>query len=892
MPVRSLILAVILLAPSAGSAQVIYPEKPAESDVFIHYRIRADQTERIRQYRAMTAYFQSLKFAPAEREDADLDIFDPTAEYTHGSIPTANAAKLLDDPRVITVLTTPTGWVAPAEDQKVQVRIRIAGPIAPREQRMLQEQVARHLGLLGFTEAISYDHIGHTRIRGALPAGNLFKLLRDLRGQPSGWFLAEVPPRYLPEPLRSIVPIRFVEVLPDPAEAAPVFSPPATPTGKLTEDLQAVVSDPARQTQPLRVEAVLETVPVGSARDVRFLLQNQVSGATLEGIIGVVATIRLQRVADVPLLAALPNIRTLRLPRGGHDTLSLDTANAPDSVKLNSLLQSSKVAELHRLGYQGQGVHLVVIGSGFPGVDALIGKELPHTTQIIDLTAELDPSLKPQPAASESAPGNLVAQTAHLVAPAARLTLVRVDPSAFHQLLTVARSVVGRQEYSVAMLTRSVELVKRGEELQFIRNKVVEEYREAFANLSDDPQPAARREAAAAAMTQLTNDERDVRDRFARLTALKTAIDGLAGAQVVINTLVWESGYPLDGLSVVSEYLTARFAGQPPHAHIGRPQRPDIPVWVQAGSDALGRVWAGPFLDRDGNGILEFVDTGTALPKQRWTPELNFLRFIPKDGMPGVVIPAETRVRFTVQWREPHPLDQVLPAEPVFPLTLRLFRQLDPEGKAHASDELVEVARSSVRPTRLMRTSGSGIYEVSLDVTIPADGVYALRVDGKPAVNPAIPALETGFEIYPRIVIDPANAEAAERGRVLFETFVPQAVGVGIPGDSPAALTVGVGKPTAYREPLSLTGAGPGVALASKPDLLSAGTIMMDSASGTGPGMATGFAGGTAALLGSAGVRGSELVRAVNLRPGGPLVLPDYWLSRLRPRTAKVGSER
>ncbi|MCZ2343778.1 MAG: hypothetical protein LC104_18575 [Bacteroidales bacterium] len=891
MSIRQLVLAVALLVPSMGSAQVVYPQKSDQSDVWIHYRIRADQAERIRQYRAMTAYFQSLKFAPAEREDADLDIFDPTAEYTHGSIPTANAAKLLGDPRVITIVTAPTGWAQPAADQKIPVQMRLAGPLAPREQRMLHEQVARHLGLLGFTEGISYDHLGYTLMRGTLPAGNLFKLLRDLRGQPSGWFLTEVPPRYLPAPLRNIVPIKLVEVLPEPMEAVPAFQPPAKPTGKLTEDLQAVVSDPARQTEPLRVEAVLETVPVGAARDVRFVLQNQVSGATLEGIIGTVATIRLQKVADVSLLAVLPNIRTLRLPRAGHDTLTSQTANALDPVQLNNLMASSKVSELHRLGYRGEGLHIVVIGTGFPGVDDQIGRELPHTTQVIDLTAELQPSLKPLPAAAATAPGKLVAQTAHLVAPAARLTLVRVDPNAFHQLLTVARAVVGRQEYSVAMLTRSVELVRRGEELQFLRRKVVEEYRDAFSNLSDDPQPTARRETAAKAMQQLQDDERDVRDRFARLTALKNAIDGLAGAQVVINTLVWESGYPLDGLSAVSEYLTARFAGQPPHVSIGQPKRPDIPVWVQAGSNAVGRVWAGPFRDHDGNGIMEFTDAKAALPQKRWTPELNFLRYVPQDGMPGLVIPAETQIRFTVQWREPHPTDQLLPAEPVFPLTLRLLRQLDPEGKTRASDEMVEVARSSVPPTRLMRTSGSGVYEVSLDVTIPADGVYALRVDGKPAANPAIPALETGWELYPRIVIDPVNA-AAESGLVLFDSFAPRAAGVGIPGDSPAALTVGVGKPAAYQEPLSLSTGGPGLALSTKPDLLSAGTILIDATGGTGPGMATGFAGGTAALLGSAGVRGSELVRAVNLRPGGPLVLPSYWLSHLRPRTAKVGSER
>ena len=693
--------------------------------------------------------------------------------------------------------------------------------------------------------------------------------------------------------MRTLVPVRLVEVLPEPAEPTPAFQPPGLAPDKLSDGLRAIVSDPARQGDPVRVEVVLAAPPEAGGRDLRFRFQSQVGGASLEGIVGVVATVRLRAVADVGRLAQIPEVTAVRLPRAGHGTAAPE-AVAGDPVEVDALLASSRVGDVLKLGYRGDGVRVVVIGAGFPGLDGRAGADLPAGTRVVDLTAELTPSLEPVPApAGESAGGTLVARTVHAVAPAAEIVLVRVDPTAFHQLFTVARSVAGSRDYSVALLSRSVELIDRADDLEFRRERVVDEYTRAFQNLSDDPKVAARRADAAAAMTALRADEADHRGRLNRLAALKAAVDGLAGADVVVNTLVWEDGYPLDGLSELSQFLAAKFAGRAAHAPLGVPDRPTIPVWVQAGSDALGRVWAGPFLDADGNGVLEFAPGSSPRPEGRWTRELNFLRYAPADGTPGgLAIPAGTAVRVTVQWREPHPLGQVLPAEPVFPLTLRLLRQVDPLAQTAASDELVEVARSTTPPVRLMKSAGSGVYERSVVVTIPTDGVYALRVDGGAAASPLVPALETGFEIYPRIVIDAADARTAAAGTVLFDTFVPRAVGVGIPGDSPASLTVGVGLPPAYTVPASLTAAGPGVALAVKPDLLTAGTIVVDGSGGTGPGVSTGFAGGAAAVLASAGVRATDLIRAVGMTPGGPLVLPQAWLDHVRPRTAKVGSER
>lgn len=892
MVIRQIItLIVTLLVAATVPGQVLYPEPATQAVVTFRYRLSADLTERIRQYRAMMKFLEELQFTPEEREDADLDQFDPTAELLSGTMPMKNAGKLLADPRIITVQIRPDGWRPPEEGNRVEIRLTLAGPLAAKEQRLLHEQVARQLRLLNFQESVGYDSKGYTQLRGSLPLKALPRLLYDLRYQPSGWFLAEVPQNQLPMPLRAVVPIRLIELLPPLPPAAVPPPPVSVPAAKLSDDLQAILADPALQKQPLRVEAILSAPVTGTARDLRFRLFNQVGGATLEGLIGVVASIHLRQTSDLARLAEFPNILAVRTPRAGHQATSLASGTDPTPLTVQELLRTSRVGELHRLGYRGEGVRMVIIGRDFPDIEKLIADQLPSRTRLLDLTQELTSDLKPYPP-SPGATGTLVAITARATAPAADITLVRVDSASFHQLLTIAKAVVGRPEYSEAMLTRSFELVNRADELQFQRDQVTEEYRQAFANLSDEEKPAARRAAAAAAMKKLLQDERELRDRLARLSALKTGLEQLAGANIVINTLVWESGYPLDGLNDLSQFLDRHFTGQERPIAAAVPTRPTIPVWVQAGSDALGRVWGGPFRDHDGNGVMEFAGSETPIPAGRWTRELNFLRFLPETGKPGLSLPAGIKIRFTIQWREPHPREQLLPAEPAFPMSLRLLRQLDPMGTSIASDELRDIARSTLAPVRILKTPESGVYEQSLDVTIPEEGVYALRVEGGPAVNPDIPPLIGSFELNPRIVIDRIDPETATPGRVQFDTFIPQNAGVAMPGDAHGALTIGVGLPPEYAVPQSLTGAGPGLTLATKPDLLTSGIIVVNATELTGPGIATGFAGGAAAVIASTGARVSDLIRAIGLRAGGPLILPESWMNHVRPRSAKVGSER
>ena len=862
-------LLLVGMASSSVSAQVVYPAKPESYDVEFRYRIRTDRDERIRQYRAMTADLDKLGFVPARFPNDDLEIIDPLAEVKSGTIPAKNAAALAELPAVKTVIVRKAGDKRSADaKQPVQVRIAIPKNLTGREQRLLHEQTVAHLGLLGFVEAIGYQHDAFSTIRGAMPAGAVSKLLKDLRTLPGGWLFAANTMDALPVPFKSALPLRYIEVLPDLPADSPALALPAN-LGKLTAELKAIVDDPAQADKPLVLEAIFESDLGTSDRDERIALRTAASGTSVEGIVGRVATIRVPKAPLAVKIADYSEVRHLRLPRMASETAKpVPIAKAPPNF--NSI---SNLSELHKRGYDGAGVRIVVLASEFPDLGKQIGKGLPSNTQFFDLTGEVRSSLEPLPALpGRVGTGTATALAASAAAPRAEITCVRIDPASFHQPFTVAKAVAGDLGFSVALVTRSEEMTVLADRLLADRRRAVERYRKAFANLTDETKSKKERDEAAAELSAVQKREGDFKSLTDRFAALRGGLEALNGAGVVINTLVWEMGHPHDGLSDLSQYLEKKFAAGASRSSIKANKLPQVPAWIQAGSISTGQIWAGAFLDRDENGAMEFTDS-TVIPAKRWTPELNFFNYTPTDGRAQAELPKDLKIRVSVQWREPHNENAFLAVEPAFPLRLRLLRQVDPGAASHATDDLVEVARSVGAPVRLTSTLGSGTYEASFDLTLPAEGVYALRVEGGLAMATQVQALRRGLEIRPRILVEVLDTAQAAKGTVRFDTYSPVGVGVGIPGDSAAAITIGY--------PGSVTGTGPGVAFSGKPDVLTSGEGF--GLSGTAVG--AGYAGGLAASVLTAGVRPAGLIRALGLKPGAPLVLPKQWIESLTPKT-------
>jgi hypothetical protein len=833
----------VFAAPAAAQ-----PAPPSPTyDAVIRYRIDADRDGRVLQFRAMTANLARTGFVRTPGDDGHLDAFDPAADRLTGTVPAGTATSLLEDPRVLTVLLTPSG--APAPGPTAQISAALGGGLFPEQQRTLHAQAVAQLAKLGFRENVGYDHKGFTRVRGAIPSNAVPSLVKDLRGLPAGWFAPASSRADLPLPIRSVNPLRLVEVLPAAPDAVAAV-PVETAKGKLTAEIVKLTADPATKDTPARVELILNDVPAGGLPAVADRLNLVANGATVEGFMGQSLAVRVAKAADAAEFARLPEVRHVRLPRAVSETARpVAAASGSDPVV------STGVSKLHQRGYYGAGIKAVVIATGFPGLPA-------NASNLVDLTAELSPTLEPLPAdPRHPGTGTAAAMALRAAAPSADLILVRVDPYAFHQLITVARAATSSGE-SEALRVRLSELTKRSATLGERRKAVMDEYAAAMRNISDDEKPLKRREAAKAAYDAMRSEETRFQATFDRFKRLRAGLQSLSSAAVVVNTVVSEVGQPHDGLSALNAALSETFAAKPQRSALRPNYAPPPPVWVQAAGFAPNAVWAGAFADTDGNGVLEFAP---AAPRGLWTPELNFLTITGPDGAATGDLPAGVAVRVTAQWREP-----IDPAAGVdssrTPLTLRLLRQLTSAG---AADELVEVARAAGPPVRIHTTATAGVFEQTLDFTVPTAGRYALRVEAPKAD----PGLGPVAELTPRIVIDANNADTAAKGRLGFAVATANA-GVGIPGESPLVTTVGtVG---------SQRGAGPGVALLAKPDVFAPATGPEGKT--VGPAVAAGTVGGAMACLAGAGYRPKNLPQTLGLPPGADLQFGDLFLQYLPQR--------
>src|SRR5262249_16155931 len=152
--------------------------------------------------------------------------------------------------------------------------------------------------------------------------------------------------------------------------------------------------------------------------------------------------------------------------------------------------------------------------------------------------------------------------------------------------------------------------------------------------------------------------EKELIARIDRSTALQRSIRALSGANVVVNTLVWESGYPLDGLSELSAAIDLGFAGDAvvpagvPRSATRKTVR-GAAMGGQAARNSGAWVWGGMSRDVDTNGVMEFAPPSTPLPPGTWTRELNFLATRTADGKVVPTLPAGMKARLVVQWREP-----------------------------------------------------------------------------------------------------------------------------------------------------------------------------------------------------------------------------------------------
>lgn len=915
----------------AAPTQVKVPKPPDTYDATIRYRIQADRNERVLQYEEMTKFFGGLGFKEAESEDSDLGPFDPTAEMMTGTVPSKTARDLLKDRRVQTVILAPAGYKNP-DDALARVRVVIELN-ASRDQLALWRQTATALTRLGFQQDLGYDSRRFTVLRGTIPAGNLFKLLRDLRQQPTGWFAPEqapelfaqladgTPTRFLVKPFADVLPVRVVEVF-GPAEAAPaVVTLPPIPAeqphlNKWTADLRRRLAEEGAATKPLRLEVVLANVPADADREWRVPLS--AVGAAIEGRAGSVVTVLVAQGSKAADLSALPDVSSVRLPRAvagarvepaavkeepkGDEPRKVEPkedknlnpvsyqAELPAPGPAADALKATGLDRLHAAGKKGQGIKVVIIDTDFAGWENQLAAPGKGATTggvaFIDLTAERNRDVRPDPMPGTIGHGTQAALAVRLAAPAADLFLVRVPADAPYQVINVARMVRGDQFRTEGLVTRRQEIEVEANDIAQRRRTARLEYQRAFEDFSAEEPARQRRLAAQQALRRLDAEEGALLNRQMRVEELERSFGRLAGAQVVLNQLQWNTGFALDVASPISRYLddwlTPRKGAY--RRHLARPNPGQPPLWFQPAGDARGQAWAGVFRDADGNGVMEFAPSDTELKPGRWSRELNFLAG-EANGKEGLDLAGGTRVRVSVQWREPH--DPSLPESdyrvPIAPLRLQLVKQRDPAGEKFGSDEIDLVVQSEGLPARLQIEPAYGIYEHSLEVTLPADGRYAVRIEGhvpdniRPFGSPTLLGQEVTWEMRPRVFVESVDGNA----KVTLADYASPASGVAVPADARSVLAVGAAGPDGKIRPFVSTGVGPGTELHRKPDLLAPDTVptVGDPPAARGSDLAAAFAAGWAASVQSAGLKPANF-HLLRIPPGGMIGVPADWFGK------------
>jgi hypothetical protein len=344
---------------------------------------------------------------------------------------------------------------------------------------------------------------------------------------------------------------------------------------------------------------------------------------------------------------------------------------------------------------------------------------------------------------------------------------------------------------------------------------------------------------------------------------------------VVLSLQRWNTGFALDGASNVSRFLDD-WLTRPKASYqrsLARKPQAAPPLWFQPAGDTRGQTWTGLFRDVDNNGVMEFASPEVDLKPGRWSRELNFLS-VRGDGKDTLDLAGGSKVRISVQWREPHDpsVPEVDYRVPVAPLRLQLVKQRDPSGEKYASDEIDLVAESEGLPSRLHIEPNFAVYEHSLELTLPADGRYAVRLEGRPPATvrpptvPTLPDQEVRWELRPRLFIEAAEGTL----RFALSDYTTAEGGVAVPADARSVMAVGAADATGKARPTSASGAGPGSELRTKPDLLAPDALpSVGDGSAQGTDAAAAFAAGWAASLLSAGVNPSSFPERLGLQPGG-----------------------
>ncbi len=591
----------------------------------------------------------------------------------------------------------------------------------------------------------------------------------------------------LPLLYRTVTPVRIIEVQNMPEPLVRVAAP-VVPAGleHLDPELRELLKDESRAKQPLRLEVLLARTPEADDADWRTALTSGVN-LVIEGRVGSLVTV-ICTPADAVKLSTRPEVVGVRLPRLGRSRYqALNSAAAPPTA-----MDYTNLVQLYDKGHRGQGARVAVVDSDFRGWEqAVADHKLPEKTRLVDLTRERNRNLEPDPYPQDDVAigfGTRNAMNTARAVPEAELVLVRIDPAAPYMLQNLAKAINCDGYRSIALDQRQRELQIDQRLLQNKLETLLRERHEVLENYSEDFDKEAESrkamEAFKAHQKQYDDEDKALQRRFNTFLQYRRDLDDMKKVRLVSSGLNWNDGHPVDGGSALSRWFDDRpFKGA---------------LWFQTVGDARGQAWSGLFRDSDGNGVMEFAPAGAILPKGSWTNEVNFLSWqSPKDGE-SLELPANAKVRVSLQWQEAHEAalaESGLDAyrNPLANLKIVLIYEPDPEGKKEPADDVMVAAESVGPPLRLQAAANHAIYEQTLTFTVGKPGRYALRIEGvvpestRPSQFPTLPAAVKTFELRPRLFVETLDGP----GRALLQTYRGDSTETGVPADAHSVIPIG-----------------------------------------------------------------------------------------------------
>jgi hypothetical protein len=698
----------------------------------------------------------------------------------------------------------------------------------------------------------------------------------------------------LPQPLRRVSPVLATIVTPEPMGVPPArpLLPVRVPGAdeayllKVAPDLRDLAAGEGAA-RPTRMQLILNYDPAFDDAGWALALSRAVPGIVIEGRLGEFVTV-LARPRDAGSLAQVPRVSVVRLPWPAAIPLRAPDTVRPDpaAVTLDRALDA-----LYRQGKRGQKVRVAIIDSDFRGYDQLVkDRRLPARTRYVDLTAERNRTVEPDAFPSRAGTVGHGAQCAvalAMAAPECELTLIRIDPASPQQFQEAARIIHGGVAYTDALTQRRTQLQDERRDLDDRLARLQDDRKDVLGRFVDRGEKAAlekrpesellpeererledirRLEAYERRQKQYDRDERAYDGRLGRYTRLLSALQGLRGIRIVSSSLTWNDGYPLGGSSPLSRYFDSQVWPT---------------LWFQAAGDTRGQAWTGLFRDHDGNGVMEFTPVNAGHPETWWRAELSFLAWKPFGAAQTPTLPARSRIRLSIQWREVHDPEfwargEDLYLRPLANLRLVVVRQRDPSGRLLPTDDFELIARSQGLPQRLDNQPDSAVYEQTVEFSVDPAGHYALRVEGaaprgtRPADVPSLPGVESNWELRPRIFVDAADPASRLAGRPVFEDWRTDAGTIGTPGDAHQVITVGAADFAGKPETSSASGPPAGLGLMVKPDVLAYNRLLLnvrtpDLAYGTS--VATPFAAGLVAVRVGTGVPAAAVGCGIQRRP-------------------------